>query len=161
MMKMVTLTEIISLFTNYKVSIKFFYPVLILFIITLIVSIHSRKFKNKNNENIIKMANFEIPENEFTGGYNMLKNGKYDEYLKTIEEDINNVKFISKQFKKIIKNYRKYDIKSRTGIKYFRKHYLELRNQYLKNLIENYEELKNIKMDIINNEVYKEWKQKQ
>ncbi len=161
MVKMITLTEIISLFTDYRVGIKFFYPVLILFILTLIVSVHSRKFKNKNNENIIKRVNLEIPDNEFIGDYNMLENGEYEGYLRSMEDDVYNVKYISKSFKKLIKNYRKYDIKARTGIKYFRKHAVELRDQYLKELIGNYEELKNIKMNIIDDEVYKEWKQKQ
>ncbi len=161
MVMMITLTNIASLFTNYRIGIKFFYPILILFILTFIISVHSRKFKNKNNENIIKQVKLEIPDSEFIGDYTMLKNGSYEKYIKTMNDDVYAIKYIFKNFKILIKKYRKYDIKARTGIKYFRKHAAELRDNYLKEIIDNYEELKNIKMKVINDEVYKEWKQKQ
>ena len=149
-----------SIFFDYKKSINFFYPVVILLVLTIVISLHSRKFKYTEINNAIKKEDIYIPETVFTNEYNMLTSKKYSEYLFKMKGEASNLNATVKKFFKLLNLYKKYEVKYNNGPKIFRKHYMELREKYLKEILDVYDQLKDMKMNIIDDEVFKEWKQK-
>lgn len=144
---------------DYKISINFFYPIVILLVLTIIISLHSRRFKYTDTKNAIKKEQIYIPETEFTREYSMLTSKKYSEYLFKMKREASNINATVKEFVRLLNLYRKYEIKYNNGPKIFRKHYSELNEIHLKKILEIYDQLRDMKMNIIDDEVFKEWKQ--
>ncbi len=153
--------NIIHLFTDYHTSVKFFYPIMLLLFLTFFVTFHSRKYKKVEDEEVIHMADIKIENTNFLRELNLIKSGDFSSYLSEIRHDMENTNQIMKDYRLTVKKYHKYDMKSRSSTGIMRKHAIRMRDQCLQHILDDYEAIKKIKMDVINEEVYKEWKQKQ
>ena len=153
--------NIINILIDYHTSIKFFYPIILLLFLTLIVTFHSRKYKKSKDEEIIRSVNLEIENTNFLRELNMVKSGDFSSYLSDMQHDIESTNQLMKDYRYTVKKYYKYDRKSRSSTGIRKKHAIKMRDQCLQHILDEYEAMKKIKMDIINEEVYKEWKQKQ
>ena len=85
--------------------------------------------------------------------------GPVKEYQRILSQE--NTNKIMKDYRLTVKKYYKYNMKSRSSTGIMRKHAIRMRDQCLQHILDDYEAIKKIKMDVINEEVYKEWKQKQ
>jgi hypothetical protein len=150
--------NIIGLFLDYRTSFKFFYPVLVLLFLTLIVTFHSRKYKNTEKEEIIRNANLKIEDTHFLKELNLIKSGNFSSYLSEIDTDMSNVNSIIKHYKLMVKKYYKYNVKSKNSSRLIAKHAAKMKDAYLQYILDDYESIKKIKMNMINTEVYDQWK---
>ncbi|WP_337859919.1 hypothetical protein [Ferroplasma sp.] len=150
--------NIIGLFINYRTSYRFFYPILLLFLLTIIVTFHSRIYKTKGNEEVIRKVNIKVENTEFLKEVTMIKSGDFSGYISEMQKDMEYARQLMKNYEIMVKKYHKYDLKSKTASKIRQKHKIKMRDYYLQNILDDYETLKKIKMDLINNEVYEEWK---
>lgn len=150
--------NILALFINYRTSITFFYPILVLIFITLIVTFHSRKYKNIERQETIRSANIKIEDTHFLKELRMIESGDFSSYLSAVENDLSSVNSIMKHYRLMVKKYHKYNLKSKNVSKFSGKHVTDLKNLYLQSILDDYESIKKMKMNMINDEVYDEWK---
>ncbi len=153
------ISGILSLFVS-KSSIRFFYPVLVIVGVILIISVLTVIYKNKEPELDIKKEDFKIEKNNFIRSYDMIKQGKYSEYFDNMNNDVTNIKLESRHYRKSMKKFLKLSEKKDFRTKIMEKHNENLKNFYLNDLIKTYENIKDIKMNLIDDGVYNEWKQK-
>ena len=155
-------TDIIHLLTDYHTSIKFFYPILILAILTLIVTVHSRKYKTSDDKETIHTVKLQIENTSFMDELKKIKSGDFSDYLFMINHDMEKMTTQMKEYRVAVKKFNKYDAKYHSysnGI--LRKHAGKMRDAYLMSILYDLENMKQMKMAIVNDEVYDEWKKKQ
>ncbi|AGO61323.1 hypothetical protein [Ferroplasma acidarmanus] len=150
--------NIIGLFLDYRTSFKFFYPVVVLLFLTLVVTFHSRKYKNKEMDEIIRDANLKIEDTHFLKELKLIKSGDFSSYLMEIDNDMSQVTLLLKHYKLMVRKYHKYNAKSKNSSRIMRKHAAKMKDAYLQYILDDYESIKKIKMNMINTEVYDEWK---
>ncbi len=150
--------NILHLFIDYRTGFKFFYPVIVLFFLTLVVTFHSRKYKNIENTEKIRSADLKIEDTHFLKELNMIKSGNFTKYLSEIKNDVDNINSIIKHYKLMVSKYYKYDLKSKKSPGRIAAHAAKMKDIYLQYILDDYESIKKIKMNIINEEVYNEWK---
>jgi hypothetical protein len=150
--------DIIRLLIDYRTSIKFFYPVSLLVILTLSVTLHSRKYKKREDEEVIKKVDIKIEKTDFLKELNMIRSGNLSGYLDEIQKDMQNAEQLMKNYKLMVKKYNKYKLKSRTASRLTRNHMIRMKDYCLQSILDDYENMKKIKMDLINEGVYEEWK---
>lgn len=150
--------NIINLLIDYRTSIKFFYPVALLFLLTLVATFHSRKYKKKPDKEAIRQVNIKIEDTNFLKELNMIRSRDFSGYISEIQKDMQNTEQLMKSYRNAVKKYNKYDLKTRTASRLTRKHMAKMKDYQLQIILDDYETMKKIKMDFINDEVYEEWK---
>jgi predicted RNase H-like nuclease len=131
---------------------------MLLLLITLIVTFHSRKYKKGEADEIIRKFDLEIENTDFLKELQMIKSGDFSGYISEIDHDVENVRQIIKDYKFMVKKYNKYNLQVNSPNHIIRKHALKMRDEYLQHILDDYRDIKRIKMGIISDEVYDEWK---
>ncbi|MEM0132853.1 hypothetical protein [Acidiplasma sp.] len=159
MMYTILFLDIISLLIK-RSSLIFLYPLLIIIVVIIVIGFNSVIYKYKDPENSVKSEKFNIPQNQFIHEYTMISSKKYEDYISKMSNDVDMVLNEVKNFRKLMQKYEKYAglASSSTGRR--RQRFIKRAEYYSVQVIESYERLKNIKMDIINEEAFEEWRQR-
>lgn len=154
--------DILQLITNYHTSIKFFYPMVILVVLTLVITVHSRKFKKTDEQEIVHKVDLQINQTDFLNEIKLIQSGDFSVYLNSVDNDIDKMTVLIKDYRAMVKKYGKYSSRMHLSTsKKAVKHAHDMRNKCLMQILADLDSMKSLKMSIVNEEVYKEWKKKE
>lgn len=154
--------DLLHTISDYSTGVKFLYPVMILVVLTVFVTVHSRKFRKYDNEEVIHKIDLQIYETDFLKELELIKSGDFSRYITMIDSDMNKISTLMKEYRTMVKKYNKYNSQAASSSSsIMRKRAVRLKDEYLMNLLQDLESMRNLKMSIINEEVYEEWKKKQ
>lgn len=154
--------DILKLFIDYHTSIKFFYPMVILVILTFIITVHSRKFKKSDDQEIIHKVDLHIDQTDFLKEIKLIQSGDFSTFLNSIDSDVDKMAILMKDYRATVKKYGKYSAQLRFSTnKKVVKHAENMKNKCLKQILADVDSMKSLKMSIVNEEVYNEWKKKE
>jgi hypothetical protein len=154
--------DILHAITDYSTGVKFLYPVIILAVLTIVVTVHSRKFRKSDDEEIIHKIDMQIQGTDFLKQLELIKSGDFSGYISAMDSDMNKISALLKDYRNMVKKYNKYNsqaVSSSSGI--MRKRAMKLKDEYLMSILNDLDNMRKLKMSIINKEVYEEWKKKQ
>ncbi|WMT51938.1 MAG: hypothetical protein RE471_03435 [Ferroplasma sp.] len=154
--------DLLHMVTDYSTGVKFLYPVMILVVLTILVTVHSRKFRKYDDEEVIHKIDLKIPETDFLKKLELIKSGDFSSYISMIDSDINKISTLMREYRTMVKKYNKYNSQiASSSSNIMRKRAIRLKDECLMGLLQDLESMRNLRMSIINEEVYEEWKKKQ
>ena len=154
--------DILKLIMDYHTSVKFFYPLVILAVLTLIITVHSRKFKKSDDQEIIHKVDLQIDQTDFLKEIKLIQSGDFSTYLNSVDSDLDKMAILIKDYRTTVKKYGKYSSQLRFSMnKKVIKRAENMRNKCLRQILTDLDSMKSLKMSIVNEEVYNEWKKKE
>lgn len=137
------------------ILMRFLVPVVILLIATLAVQRVSKKEKVDSAPTAEqKREQFVTPDDFFNREMEHIGNDDYEHFLKPMEIEFKRIRETSEQFKVLDKLYKKYDSKTRSTSRRRRKRALEMRREIFNQILELYNYMRQLRLEIVEYEEY-------
>lgn len=137
------------------ILMRFLVPVILLLVATLAVQRVSRKEKVDSAPTMEqKREQFVTPDDFFNREIEYIGKDDYEHFLRPMEIEFRRIKETSDQFKVLDKLYKKYDSKTRSTSRRKRKKALEMRREIFNQILELYNYLRQLRLEIVEYEDY-------